>query len=1578
MAKIINKLNRIPKGARVCLVLGIFILVGSGGIHFALAAWTDPGAVAPSGNIYAPLNTGADKQAKRGKLLLDPLFNPLNEVPTLSYQLEVRGTKNVSINYLDVSGGLTVDTNTLYVKAGSNTGDGLVGVGTTDPSTKLDVVGGNVYVGSNDTAITSASIGSDKSAVFGQTESTSDLASILGENLSGANSAGIYGYNSSAGPGIYAENGAADNMSAVRAENFRPYYSTVTAAIYGKAGPVGWAGYFEQRLYSNQRMVGRKFTANSLPNSQIPYTANWQTRPIPESEVKTPWHTAFDGKYLWVTIPGDYNYIDIMDPSTGLVIKEFQPTGAPSIDNLMYAEGSIWGASTCSDRPCLIKFNTTTLDRETSYLLDAASGSAIDQVYDNAGHIWTANSVEGQTSVSRLTIADGSLQAPAFTVAAQCSSQTLGAPSGIAYDGVNIWITFPNAPMALGKFLAASPYTATVNCTDLVDHGPGDVTYDSYNNHIWVSYTAPNGATNAGVGRYNLDATRRAEYLYNVPVGSNLNFAGGINQIKFDNISSGGPFIWFNNSLLPDNSYIFKYNIDGVGTFSAVSSYILPETLRDFTFDRTTSGGPYVWGTAYYGEVTRDVINNPNTPYSTKFYNLSPGQGDGLDMVYDGTNVWVANSQGFTVSKFRAADGQKIGDYYAGRKPRQLIYDGQYLWAINHYGPSGKRLNRIDATNGQLVGEYDRLISEAGNDAVYDGKDIWIVNGNVLYRIRLSLCTSSGSTCAGSGPTAYTMQYTFPTTVNPYRITFDGKDLWVSYNTSDNQSNKISKVSFSDSGITGITATYTFSEISGAQISGQFANINAMEYDGTFIWLGTQMADANGNSVYKINPSDGTVVAKFPIYHEPGRCSATDSPANLANKYCSKALDCSDGITNGTCLSSITPRTALGCESNGVCRGMMAGVSSLVYDGINMWVGSGTGIDYPIRRECYDQIDNDNNSSCDAGGCCSDQHWRSDNINQDRTQCLAICGSDCWLPADTKCQNTYDLHETATANECNDNLDNDGNGLCDYDGAAGSPGCSGKRDPGCVSAADISESTEGNTTFLTRILAAKNQIVDSVVLDSTLGFPETYNNINKMVFDGTHIWLGGLAYDGLYQYYSGSGQGVTEQSGSVTLYGSNALKLQSGSVSLSGSATIGGSFTVVGDLVVANNVWGGTESVKTFGTGCDNGQFAKGIAPGDTTGLNTWGSSIAIDATNMYVFGKSAENHWRTEKRALSNGDLDTNFGSNHNGIVLGDTTSQYGNDIAIVAPNMYLVGTDTNGHWRIEKRLLSDGSPDQSFGTGGVITSVIGEPRGIAANASGIFVVGTSGGNWHAEKYLLSGAVDNSFGSGGVIVGDPTTFWAYDVAINSNYLFIVGADDDSNWRVEKYTIGGLICSNARNCEGSHFGNNGVVTRGSGAPAKLSIDSASMYVVGNESTSTWRVDKLSLITGDGDVGFDGDGTALITGADNSLLDIAIDTAVPPAMYIVGGRNWRIEKHLLSDFSRVNAFDGDGIITIPNVQINFSVFGTAVDASYLYTVGRDPGLNWRIEKRSRTDGSLITTFGNNGVATYDSKLFCHSL
>jgi hypothetical protein len=141
-----------------------------------------------------------------------------------------------------------------------------------------------------------------------------------------------------------------------------------------------------------------------------------------------------------------------------------------------------------------------------------------------------------------------------------------------------------------------------------------------------------------------------------------------------------------------------------------------------------------------------------------------------------------------------------------------------------------------------------------------------------------------------------------------------------------------------------------------------------------------------------------------------------------------------------------------------------------------------------------------------------------------------------------------------------------------------------------------------------------------------------------------------------------------------------------------------------------------------------------------------------------------------------------------------------------------------------------------------------------------------------------------------------------------------------------------------------------------------------MYVVGDStSTQNWRIEKRSLSDGSLVSGFGSGG--VVTGATTSTTAraIAIDAS---NMYVAGSGSstteWRIEKRSLSDGSLVFATTSERGTT------DVIAYGIAVDATSMYVAGDNQNNRWRIEKRSLLTGSLDASFGSGGAVTGISK------
>jgi hypothetical protein len=86
----------------------------------------------------------------------------------------------------------------------------------------------------------------------------------------------------------------------------------------------------------------------------------------------------------------------------------------------------------------------------------------------------------------------------------------------------------------------------------------------------------------------------------------------------------------------------------------------------------------------------------------------------------------------------------------------------------------------------------------------------------------------------------------------------------------------------------------------------------------------------------------------------------------------------------------------------------------------------------------------------------------------------------------------------------------------------------------------------------------------------------------------------------------------------------------------------------------------------------------------------------------------------------------------------------------------------------------------------------------------------------------------------------------------------------------------------------------------------------------------------------------------------------------------GNRAWRLEKRDKTTGELVVSFDADGVvISDPNPSGLDVIKAIEIDANYIYAAGYDTAAadgkrEWRIEKRSKLDGALVTTFAAAGV------------
>ncbi len=362
------------------------------------------------------------------------------------------------------------------------------------------------------------------------------------------------------------------------------------------------------------------------------------------------------------------------------------------------------------------------------------------------------------------------------------------------------------------------------------------------------------------------------------------------------------------------------------------------------------------------------------------------------------------------------------------------------------------------------------------------------------------------------------------------------------------------------------------------------------------------------------------------------------------------------------------------------------------------------------------------------------------------------------------------------------------------------------------------------------------------------------------------------------------------------------------------------------------------------------------------------------------------------------------------------DTVEAIANDT--VNSVFFTVGYSTT-NLLIEKRRIADGSLCTStncgttFGTGGQIIEDVASSADEGAYAmaidnggghiyiAGYDKVGTDK-EWRIEKRdMLSGNLVSGFGTSGVVQSDPTAGDDEPISIVidtvGDFIYVGGYDSGggSEWRIEKRRMSdGALCD-ATNC-GTAFDTDGILINNlSGGDDKIgSMDidptSSNIFISGFDTSNgntSWRIEKRLASTGalctGGACGtdFSGDGvyTSNPTSGGDQATTMKVDDAAD-AIYIggyesTGGKQWRVEKITASSGTAISAFGGSGSITSNPSAGDDQVTDLELDGSggFLYVMGTDAnGSNqrWRIEKRQRSDGSLVTSWATSGVATID--------
>jgi hypothetical protein len=253
--------------------------------------------------------------------------------------------------------------------------------------------------------------------------------------------------------------------------------------------------------------------------------------------------------------------------------------------------------------------------------------------------------------------------------------------------------------------------------------------------------------------------------------------------------------------------------------------------------------GSNIWVANYGGNSVTKLLASTGAVVGTYAVGIGP-----VSVAFDGTNIWVANygnhGNGNTVTKLLASTGTVVGTYPANNGPASVAFDGTNIWVAN-YVENG--VTKLLASTGAVVGTSG--VSGSGpNSLAFDGTHMWVANSgsnNVVEFMSSSMSIIGG----------------FPVGINPYGIAFDGANIWVT----NLGGNSVTKLLASTGAVVG---TY-----------GVGSNPAGVAFDGTNIWVTN-----NNDGVTKLLASTGAVVGTYGVGSLPSALAFDGTNIWVANE----------------------------------------------------------------------------------------------------------------------------------------------------------------------------------------------------------------------------------------------------------------------------------------------------------------------------------------------------------------------------------------------------------------------------------------------------------------------------------------------------------------------------------------------------------------------------------------------------------------------------------------------------------------------------------------------------------------------
>lgn len=336
------------------------------------------------------------------------------------------------------------------------------------------------------------------------------------------------------------------------------------------------------------------------------------------------------------SIGGDKTFTGAIGVTGGSGIFNGNGSGLTNLNGANITNNTI-GASALSSDTFPNTRNLSLLGQRRWDLLGQriATGGGPTGIAFDGTNIWVANG--GTNNVTKIRASDGAVQG-LFAAGAF--------PQAVEFDGSNIWVV--NGTGSVTK-LRASDGACVGTCNFAVGFAPSGIAFDGAN--IWVANTNSNNVTKLRASDGAVQGT--------FPAGTNPR------GIAFD-----GTNIWI---VSRGTSQVIKLRASD-GSFLGI--FAVGVSPNGITFD-----GANIW------------VTNASDDSVTKL-RASDGACVGIctftvgdlpsGVAFYGANIWVANFGFDNVTKLRATDGALQGTFAVGTDPNAVAFDGANMWVANN------------------------------------------------------------------------------------------------------------------------------------------------------------------------------------------------------------------------------------------------------------------------------------------------------------------------------------------------------------------------------------------------------------------------------------------------------------------------------------------------------------------------------------------------------------------------------------------------------------------------------------------------------------------------------------------------------------------------------------------------------------------------------------------------------------------------------------------------------------------------------------------------------------------------------